>query len=76
MTTTSGIEMLLPALLDMDALDPAALLSQFPPARQGLGATPPDPIVSTATLMCDHMLAFEFEVSGVRFLYGLLSAIL
>lgn len=54
----AGLELLLPQLLDTTTLDAKALIAEFPPARTALHSIG-DPIVSTATLMCDHMLAFE-----------------
>lgn len=60
----AGLELLLPQLLDTAALDTRELLAAFPPARLAL-PTAGDPVVSTATLMCDHMLAFEYVCACV-----------
>ena len=60
----AGIELLLPLLLDAGGLDRAALLGCFPAARAALPAGG-DPVVGTASLMCDHMMASEFIAQGM-----------
>jgi len=60
----AGIELLLPLLLDVDAMDEAVLRDALPEARRALPGLS-DPVVATATLMTDHMLAFEFASSGI-----------
>jgi hypothetical protein len=50
--------------VDTSTLDRVGLLGRFPAARAALPAGG-DPVVATASLMCDHMMAFEFIAQGM-----------
>lgn len=60
----AGIELILPLLLDTAVLRTDTLLDSFPAARLTLSAGG-DPVVSTAALMSDHMMALEMIAAGV-----------
>mmetsp|Transcript_21614 Transcript_21614/g.40034 ORF Transcript_21614/g.40034 Transcript_21614/m.40034 type:complete len:702 (+) Transcript_21614:50-2155(+) len=60
----AGIELILPMILNTAMLRTDALLALFPAARTSLDAGG-DPVVSTAALMSDHMMALEMVAAGV-----------
>ena len=58
----SGIELLLPFLLDEHKLDPEALKAVFPEARRALSEKE---LIETAQFMTDHLLGIEFAAQGI-----------
>jgi hypothetical protein len=60
----SGIEAILPLLLDVSRLEEDQLSSFFTESRRGLNCPKEDIVVTTAALMTDHMMALEFIAQG------------
>eukprot|EP01062_Namystynia_karyoxenos_P066612 TRINITY_DN60520_c0_g1_i1.p1 TRINITY_DN60520_c0_g1~~TRINITY_DN60520_c0_g1_i1.p1 ORF type:complete len:634 (+),score=165.45 TRINITY_DN60520_c0_g1_i1:93-1994(+) len=64
----SGLELLLPLLVDESRLDVSALMERFPQGRPGRDQL--DTLVDTAALMTDRMMAFEMDLGTHGLTWG------
>ena len=60
----SGLALLLPKLLKTESLNLVELMKSFPKTRLNLNSAD-DPVVSTAALMSDHMIAVELHANNL-----------
>lgn len=60
----SGLTLLLPKLLRTESLNIVELMKSFPEKRLKLNSAD-DPVVSTAALMSDHMIAVELQANDL-----------
>jgi len=60
----AGLALLLPKLLQTESLNLVELMKSFPKARLSLKSAG-DPVVSTAQLMSDHMIAVELQANNL-----------